>query len=134
MKKPGYVLDSFALLAYFQAEPGGAEVRNLLKKASAEKAAAFLSVINLGEIIYTTERKLGRDTSENTLKDIFRLPIQLAEANMDRILSAAHIKAQYAISYADAFVVSLAQELKATIATADPEFKKVESLTNILWL
>jgi len=134
MKKPGYVLDSFALLAYFQAEPGGAEVRNLLKKASAEKAAAFLSVINLGEIIYITERKLGRDTSENTLKDIFRLPIQLAEANMDRILSAAHIKAQYAISYADAFVVSLAQELKATIATADPEFKKVESLTNILWL
>ena len=134
MKKPGYVLDSFALLAYFQAEPGGAKVRDLLKKASAKKAAAFLSVINLGEIIYITERKLGPNTSENTLEDIFRLPIQLAEANMDRVLSAAHIKAQYAISYADAFVVSLAQELKATIATTDPEFKKVESLTNILWL
>lgn len=134
MKKPGYVLDSFALLAYFQAEPGGAKVRDLLKKASAKKAAAFLSVIDLGEIIYITERKLGPKTSENTLEDIFRLPIQLAEANMDRVLSAAHIKAQYAISYADAFVVSLAQELKATIATADPEFKKVESLTKILWL
>ena len=26
MKKPGYVLDSFALLAYFKAEPGSAEV------------------------------------------------------------------------------------------------------------
>ena len=134
MKKPGYVLDSFALLAYFQAESGGAKVRDLLKKASAKKAAAFLSVINLGEIIYITERKLGPKTSKNTLEDIFRLPIQLAEANMDRVLSAAHIKAQYAISYADAFVVSLAQELKATIATADPEFKKVESLTKILWL
>lgn len=134
MKKPRYVLDSFALLAYFQAEPGGAEIKDLLKKALAKKAAAFLSVINLGEIIYITERKLGRDTAENTLADILRLPIQLAEANIDRVLSAAHIKAQYAISYADAFVVALAQELKATMVTADPEFEKVESLTNILWL
>ncbi len=134
MKKPSYVLDSFALLAYFQAEAGGAKVKDLLKKASAEKAAAFLSVINLGEIIYITERKLGRDTAENTLEDILRLPIQLAEANMDRVLAAAHVKAQHAISYADAFVVSLAQEHEATIVTADPEFKKVDSLADILWL
>ena len=75
MKKPGYVLDSFAVLAYFQAEAG-----------------------------------------------------------MDRVLAAAHIKAHYAISYADAFVVSLAQEVNATIVTADPEFKKVQSLAEILWL
>ena len=134
MKKPSYVLDSFALLAYFQAEPGGTKVKNLLKKASAEKVPAFLSVINLGEIIYITERKLGRDIAENTLEDILRLPIHIAEASMNRVLTAAHVKAQYAISYADAFVVSLAQEFKATIITADPEFKKVESLASIMWL
>jgi predicted nucleic acid-binding protein len=44
------------------------------------------------------------------------------------------IKAQCAISYADAFVVVLAQELEATIVTADPEFQKVKSLTSIQWL
>jgi hypothetical protein len=43
------------------------------------------------------------------------------------------IKAQYAISYANAFV-AFAQELEATIVTADPEFQKVESVTSILWL
>ena len=134
MKKPSYVLDSFAVLAYFQAESGGAKVKNLLKKASAEKMPAFLSVMNLGEIIYITERKLGRDIAENILEDILRLPIRIGEASMNRVLGAAHVKAQYAISYADAFVVSLAQELKATIITADPEFKKVESLASIMWL
>jgi len=134
VKKPSYVLDSFAVLAYFQAEPGGAKVKSLLKKASAENVPAFLSLINLGEIIYITERKMGRDIAENTLEDILRLPIQIAEASMNRVLNAAHVKAQYGISYADAFVVSLAQELKATIMTADPEFKKVESLANIMWL
>jgi predicted nucleic acid-binding protein len=134
VNKPDYVLDSFAVLAYFQAEPGGTKVKNLLKEASAGEALAFLSLVNLGEIIYITERKLGSDTAQDTLEDILRLPIQLAEASMDRVLDAAHVKAHHAISYMDAFVVSLARELKATIVTADPEFKKVESLTNILWL
>jgi len=122
------------VLAYFQAETGGAKAKDLLKRASAEKVATFLSLINLGEIIYITERKLGRDTAENTFEDILRLPIELTEASMDRVLTAAHVKARYAISYADAFVVSLAKELEATIVTADPEFKKVKSLASILWL
>ncbi|HEX16514.1 MAG TPA: type II toxin-antitoxin system VapC family toxin [Deltaproteobacteria bacterium] len=50
------------------------------------------------------------------------------------VLAAAHIKAQYAVAYADAFSVSLAQELGATVVTADPEFKRVASLVDILWL
>jgi PIN domain nuclease of toxin-antitoxin system len=134
VKKPGYVLDSFAVLAYFQAETGGVKVKDILKEASAGRASAFLSVLNLGEIIYIIERRLGRDTAEGTLGDILRLPIQLAEASIDRVLGAAHIKAHHAISYADAFAVSLARELNATVVTADPEFNKVQSLVNILWL
>ena len=134
MKEPGYVLDSFALLAYFQAETGGKKVRDILKRASSGTSSAYLSVLNLGEIIYITERRLGRDTAESTLTDIFRLPIQIADAGTERVLAAAHVKAQHAISYADAFVVSLAQELNATIVTADPEFKTVQSLVHILWL
>jgi predicted nucleic acid-binding protein len=134
VKKPGYVLDSFAVLAYFQAEAGGVKVKDILKEASAGKASAFLSVLNLGEIIYIIERRMGSDPAENILGDILRLPIQLAEASMDRVLDAAHIKAHHAISYADSFAVSLARELNATIVTADPEFKKVQSLANVLWL
>lgn len=134
MKKPGYVLDSFAVLAYFQAETGGPKVKDILKAASSGDAAVFLSFLNLGEIIYITERRLGSDTAESILGDILRLPIQLAEAGMERVLAAAHIKASHTVSYADAFVVSLAQELNATIVTADPEFKTVESLVDILWL
>jgi predicted nucleic acid-binding protein len=134
VKKPEYVLDSFALLAYFQAETGGKKVKDILKRTSAGTAYAYLSVLNLGEIVYITERRLGRDTAESTLTDISRLPIQIADAGTERVLAAAHVKAQHAISYADAFVVSLAQELNATIVTADPEFKIVQSLVNILWL
>ena len=56
-----------------------------MKKALAERALVFPGLLNLGEIIYITGRRLGGETAENTLKDILRLPIQLAEASMDRL-------------------------------------------------
>jgi predicted nucleic acid-binding protein len=134
VKKPRFVFDSFALLAYFQAEPAALKVKEILKQAQNEEAVVFLSVINLGEITYTVERKLGRDTSQETLHDILTLPVQIAEATLDRVLAAAHIKASFPVSYADAFAVALAQETAATVVTGDPEFRRVDSLVNVLWL
>jgi PIN domain nuclease of toxin-antitoxin system len=52
VNRPKYILDSYALLAYFQAEPAGAKVRNILKEAAAGAVVTFLSVISLGEIYY----------------------------------------------------------------------------------
>lgn len=134
MRKPIYVLDSFAILAYFQAEPGGTKVKELLMQAKAGDAVTSLSLINLGEVIYNTGRKLGDDRAREILDDIMLLPIQLAEVTMARVLAAAQIKIQYPISYADAFAVALAQELNATIVTGDPEFKQVESIVTLFWL
>lgn len=134
MRKPSYVLDSFAILAYFQAEPGGTKVKELLKQAKAGDSVTSLSLINLGEVIYNTSRKLGNDRAREILDDIMLLPIQLAEVTMARLLATAQIKTQYPISYADAFAVALAQELNATVVTGDPEFKQVESIVTLFWL
>jgi predicted nucleic acid-binding protein len=38
------------------------------------------------------------------------------------VLAAAHVKARYSVSYADAFAVATAQEYHATVVTGDPEF------------
>ena len=134
MRKPIYVLDSFAILAYFQAEPGGTKVKNLLQQAKAGDAVAPMSLINLGEVIYITGRKLGNDRAKEILDDIKLLPIQLAEVTLERVLAAAQIKTRYPISYADAFAVALAQELNAAIVTGDPEFEQVESIVTLFWL
>ena len=134
MRKTIYVLDSYAILAYFQAEPGGLKVKELLKQAKAENALTTMSLINLGEVIYITGRKLREDRAKEIFGDIMLLPIQFAEVTKDRVIAAAQVKTRYPISYADAFTVSLAQELNATIVTGDPEFKKVESLVALLWI
>jgi ribonuclease VapC len=134
VKKPRFVFDSFAFLAYFQAEPAALKVKEILRQAQREDVVIFLSVINLGEISYTVERKLGPETSQETLHDILTLPVQIVDVTMDSVLSAAHVKAAFPISYTDAFAVALAQETEATVVTGDPEFKRLEALVNILWL
>jgi hypothetical protein len=51
-----YVLDSYALLAYFEAEPGNERVRRLLEAAAEGKCHLYLCVVNLGEIANIVER------------------------------------------------------------------------------
>jgi predicted nucleic acid-binding protein len=134
VRKPSYVLDSYALLAYLQAEPGGERIRDLLREARTGKSHLFLSLINLGEISYIVARRSGDLVADVSVRDILRLPVQVADASMNRVMAAARVKAHYPVSYADAFAVALAQELKATVVTGDPEFKKAEALAPILWI
>jgi ribonuclease VapC len=131
--KPVFVLDSFAVLAYFHAEDGGERVLDLLNDAREAKAELTMSLINVGEVVYLMGRNRGRKIAESTLKDLHDLPINFYEASEERILAAAWIKSSYAISYADSFAVQLAQELKAILVTGDPEFKAVKDL-KVLWL
>ncbi|MCF8105277.1 MAG: type II toxin-antitoxin system VapC family toxin [Desulfohalobiaceae bacterium] len=134
MKKPKYVLDSFALLAFFQAEHGGEQIRTILKEASAGQAEVCLSVINLGEIHYITSRRKSEESARSIMEDMSVLPIELLAATTERVLSAASVKARYSVSYADAFVIAGAAELSAKILTGDPEFKEIESWIDVLWL
>jgi ribonuclease VapC len=129
-----YVLDSFALLAHLGDEAGAARVRAVLRAARLDRAEVFLSAINLGELVYITERERGLVQAQMALNAVEQLPVQIHEATRERVLAAAHLKASHAISYADAFVVAAAQEMGAAILTGDPEFRTVEGLVSVEWL
>lgn len=134
MNKPRYILDSYALLAYFQAETAGARVRNILKEAANGSVEAILSMISLGEIYYIVARKRGLEQAGVITEDISRLPVGLVEVTKERVLAAASVKAQHPVSYADAFVVATAVEFSATIVTGDQEFRETQSRAAVLWL
>ena len=135
MKRRKYfVFDSFALMSFFQAEKGSETVKMILEEALKGDAFVHMSAINLGEIYYLATRKFGKKQAEEMLEDIKRLPIKIEEATFERIVEAGRIKARYPLSYADAFCISLAIELQASVVTGDPEFKNVESLIKIIWL
>jgi ribonuclease VapC len=131
---PVYVLDSFTVLCFLDDEPGADRVIEVLSGAQSQQATVYLSIINLGEILYITERERGFSLAQQTLNAVEELPIKLLNATRTSVLAAAHIKANHAISYVDAFVVAAAQELQATVITGDPEFTRVEHLIHIEWL
>jgi predicted nucleic acid-binding protein len=135
MSEPtGYVMDSYALLVYLQDEPAGSRVEKILDNSKKGKCRLFLSLINLGEILYIIERRGGIAKAQDALALIRQLPIEVPLVDEQTVFTAAHIKANHAISYADAFVVAIAIQENATVVTADPEFQSVEKIVRVEWL
>ena len=129
-----FVLDTFALLAYLQDEAGASRVESLLKNAAKEKCRLFVSIINLGEMLYIIERRGGVTKSQDALALIRQLPIEVLPADEQAVFDAAHVKAGHALSYADAFAVVAAIRNSAVLLTSDSEFKSVLSLIDVEWL
>lgn len=128
------VLDSFAMLAMIRGEPGADVVRDILTRAAEGKVTLLMSEINLGEVLYHTERKYGEDEASQTLSELDSLPIRMVGVTRERVLAAAHLKANHPISYADAFAAALAEEFGATLVTGDPEFCALAPALSIAWL
>lgn len=132
MKK--YVMDSFAMIAFFEDEPGADMVAEILGVLINQKAKGFMSVINWGEIYYCTMRVKGVEGAESVLTQFNKYPIKLIEADQGLTYEAAKLKAQYKIAYADCFAAALSLRLKAPVVTGDPEFKKLEDEISIQWI
>ncbi len=117
-----FVLDSYAMLAYFRNEQGGEKVEQLLNDAVADKHELYMTCINAGEVYYMARRKDGADKAEIVWKALQQFPIYLIEIDLTFTFKAAKIKAANKLSYADAFAAVLTISKKATLITGDREF------------
>ncbi len=133
-ERTGYVLDSFALLAYFGAEPGEPQVKALLAQAERGQAVIYLCIINFGEALYVIERRQGTVAARRAVSAVDQLPVTVVEADRRLTFAAAHFKACHPLSYADAFAAALAQELQANLVTGAPQFRAIEHLISVQWL
>lgn len=130
------VLDSWALIAFFEDEPAADAVEELLDQASREKHRLFLTSINWAEVYYNTMREVSPEAAEEHARVIANLPIDIVGIGDDLKLArqAAIFKATHRISLADAFAAALAKDKKAELVTGDPEFKSLEKDVKITWL
>jgi ribonuclease VapC len=127
-----YVLDSYALLAYFREEPGADQVEEILTNPRHDR---WLSVINLGEVYYIAAKRTDMREDE-VLGDVLSMQITLEDADLAMALAAAEIKGKYALSYADCFAAVLAKRYRAVVVTGDEEFIRLEQAgaCSIEWL
>ena len=87
-----YVLDSYALIAYFEDEAGADRVARLLKQLFQDKAKGYMSVVNRGEVYYNTMREEGVAEAEKVILQLDKFPIQMVEVNRDLAYEAAKLK------------------------------------------
>ena len=127
------VLDASALMTFFENRPGAAKVEDLLQQAVAGKLRLFMSVVNWGEVYYSTWRAHGPGVARKIIEDIAQLPIELVEADLDLTRTAAELRADRKLPYTDCFAAALATHRKASLATSDKDFATVEKKINILW-
>ncbi len=126
-----YVLDSYAIMTYLEAEHGSERVCNLLEAANKGNCRLFMCIINLGEVIYIVERERGLPKAQEVLARIDELPIEIIDAERKLTLSAVHIKKDCPVAYADCFAAALSQTRNAVLITGDPEFRKIETVCDI---
>ncbi|BCV22913.1 type II toxin-antitoxin system VapC family toxin [Moorella sp. Hama-1] len=134
METTRFVLDTYALLALLEDEPGAQVVADII---SNDNNMSFLSYINLGEAYYIIRRKKGDREAEEFANTVFaEASITLIDCPWKRIQEAARVKTGGGLSYADSFVVSLAQELEAPIVTGDPEIQRSATKLGlkIIWI
>jgi ribonuclease VapC len=79
-----------------------------------------MSWINVAEVFYITARSAGSVVAHDVVRDL-RAGVHLDLPSIDRALHAAAIKADHAMSLADAFAVATAIDHDAVLITGDPE-------------
>ena len=129
-----YVLDSSALVTFFEDRAGAEKVEELLANASEAKRSLLMSVVNWGEVYYSIWRARGEAAANEKLREISQLPIEVIDVDMPTAKLAARFKAECKLPYADCFAAALTQQRKSILITADQDFKAVDKHLNILWV
>jgi PIN domain nuclease of toxin-antitoxin system len=126
-----YVLDASAILRFTDKEAGFERVRDLLIKATRGEVELLLSAVNWGEIVGALYKRAGGVLAlmNNLAANLAALPLTVVATDKDLAEGAAIFKYDFKVPFVDAFAGSLALHRKATLVTADYDFKSVPSGT-----
>ena len=115
------VLDSSAFLALAEEEAGADAVEARIAGAIRGHLSLHASFVSLTEVEYISLQEKGPVIAAARLVAMKALPILWHHTDDAMCSAAAKLKAGHKLSFADAFVVALAQKLDATLVHKDPE-------------
>jgi predicted nucleic acid-binding protein len=129
-----YVLDANALLTLVAGRPGAKRVDRMVQEAARTGMLLQMSAVNWGEVVYSMRKARGEAEANALARSVEQLPVNIVPVDRDGATRAGELKAMHGLGYADCFAASLAVELRATLVTADPDFRKVGSKLKVEFL
>ncbi len=134
MAKRPRVLDSWAVIEFFEDHPAAEKVEDLIAEAHESDIPLLMTVVNLGEVWYNITRGHSAAQADRVIQEIEHLRVEVISADWELTKQAAMFKAKGNIAYADCFAAALAKLRRAELVTGDKEFKQLEGEVRILWL
>ena len=128
------VLDSWAVLAYFEKEPAGPQVAEILAGAQEKGLRLIMSVVNAGEVWYIAARRTSEAEADFYISRLKEMGTEFVDADWSLARQAARLKSKYRLSLADCFAAALARREGAQVATGDKEFRQVGREVRVRWL
>lgn len=128
------VLDTYALIAFLEDEPGADFVRSLLLENESGALNLAMCVVNLGELWYIVARADSPAQADALVEEIQGLSIEIVDADWKLTHQAAIFKSKGGLSYADCYTAALAQLRQAEVITGDPEFQKLRDEITLSWV
>ena len=133
-EKKAKILDSWALLCYFEGQKGGEKVLELLTQATQTNQQLLISTVNWGEVLYTVEIRHGKEQRNTIEKTMGMMNLEIMDVDQNLTREAASFKSEFGLPYADCFAAALTSLNKGILITGDRDFKKIESQIEISWI
>jgi predicted nucleic acid-binding protein len=116
-----FLLDTSAVLALTDEEPGWDLVEGLLDRAHAGEIEVALCAVTLMELYYVSLREQGEDSAGRLVALVKAWPISWIFPDERMLLAAGRLKAFHRLSFADAVVAAAAARRGAVLIHRDPE-------------
>lgn len=133
-KTKALVLDSWAVIAFFEDEPSGKKIADLIANAQEDGIPVYMTVVNVGEVWYITAREISEEAANNIVKELNGLRIEFMDANWEITQEAARFKSKNRMSYADCYAAALTKLKKGVLVTGDNEFRALDDQIGIHWV
>ncbi len=122
MSAETFVLDTSALMAFIEKEEGAERVRAVIQSGN-----IILSWVSILEIIYITRREIGESEAMARYAMLKDLKANILwNADEPLLLTAARLKADHRLSFADSIIAAIAIQQNAILLHKDPEYETLQ--------
>jgi uncharacterized protein len=125
MDKMKYILDTSALLTFFEEENGADTVQNFLEQAKRGDIEIITSFVTYVEVYYITMQEQGEQEAKLRISLMNMLALTIVESSPSLGLVTGQIKAAHRLSFADAWIAATALTFDAILVHKDPEFEQL---------
>ena len=127
-----YLLDSCAMIGFFEKETGAEKVKSILSKAALSQCLVLMHNASVAEVYYDAIKSISQK-QDLILKTLNSNPITFIDRiTTDMIKWMGYFKTTYKISFADSIVLATEKLNDAKVVTSDHhEFDAIEKSGDI---